>query len=263
MANEEIKSKLEGAKNQLSLAQRTHAQAAKKYEDEKQNHLLYEHPSKEELERLSLEAERAKIAFDQAEESANSLEKDAKALTLSVPVELKGTVLKSFVKSSEIRLDPDKVYPAATPLFVVGDLSTLIVQGTILESDREKIKEGDAAFVHVGRQGTFAAKVTNLSLIPSEGGRYDVRLDFDKPPSGVNEGLTVDFRIVIQKKSNVLAVPVEYVEAEAGRHWVQRVEKESVTRVPVQVGISSDSFYEVTAGLKEGDVIRWHPGGKE
>jgi multidrug efflux pump subunit AcrA (membrane-fusion protein) len=90
-----------------------------------------------------------------------------------------------------------------------------------------------------------------------------VRLDFDKPPSGVNEGLTVDVRIVIQKKSNVLAVPVEYVEAEAGRHWVQRVEKESVTRVPVQVGISSDSFYEVTAGLKEGDVIRWHPGAKE
>jgi HlyD family secretion protein len=263
MANEEIENKLEGAKSQLSLAQRTHAQAAKKYEDEKQNRLLYEQPSKEELERLSIEAERAKVALDQATESVNSLEKDVKALTLSVPAELKGTVLKSFIKSSEIRLDPDKVYPAATPLFVLGDLSSLIVQGTILESDREKIKEGDPASVHLGRQGTFAAKVTNLSLIPSEGGRYDVRLDFDKPPSGANEGLTVDFRIVVQKKSNVLAVPVEYVEAEAGRHWVQRVEEESVTRVPVQVGISSDSFYEVTAGLKEGDVIRWRPGGKE
>lgn len=263
MANEEIESKLDGAKQQLGLAQRTHAQAAKKYEDERQNHLQYGQPSKEELERLSIETERAKIALDQAADAVNSLEKDARALTLSVPAELNGTILKSFVKSSEIQLDPDKVYPAATPLFVVGDLSSLIVQGTILESDREKIKEGDPAFVHIGRQGTFPAKVTNVSLIPSEGGRYDVRLEFDKPPVGVNEGQTVDLRIVVQKKSSVLVIPVEYVKGEAGRHWVERVEKTNVTRVPVQVGISSDSFYEVTAGLKEGEVIRWHPGGKE
>lgn len=263
MANEEIESKLDAAKQQLGLAQRTHAQAAKKYEDERQNHLQYGQPSKEELERLSLEAERAKIALDQAADAVNSLEKDGKALTILVPAELKGTVLKSFVKSSETQLDPDRLYPASTPLFVVGDLSSLIVQGTILESDREKIKEGDPAVVHVGRQGTFTAKVTNVSLIPSEGGRYDVRLDFDKPPSGLNEGMTSDFRIVVQKKSNVLGIPVEYVQVEAGRHWVQRVEKEHVTRVPVRIGISSDSFYEVTTGLREGDVIRWQPGEKE
>ena len=263
MANEEIQSKLDAAKQQLGLAQRTYAQAAKKYEDESQNHLRYGQPSKEELERLSLEAERAKIALDQAADAVNSLEKDAKALTIAVPAELKGTVLKSFVRSNEIRLDPDRVYPAATPLFVVGDLSSLLVQGTVLESDREKIQENDPAVVHIGRQGAFGAKVTSVSLIPSEGGRYDVRLEFDKPPVGVNEGLTVDFRIIMQKRPSVLAVPVEYVEVEGGRHWVQRADRERITRIPIQVGISSDSFYEVTAGLKEGDVIRWHPGWKE
>jgi len=90
-----------------------------------------------------------------------------------------------------------------------------------------------------------------------------MHLDFQTPPADVNEGLTVDFRIIVGKKSNVLGVPVEYVEVKEGRHWVKRVEGGKVTRIPVQVGVSSDSLYEVTRGLKEGDVVRWDAGAEE
>jgi multidrug efflux pump subunit AcrA (membrane-fusion protein) len=79
----------------------------------------------------------------------------------------------------------------------------------------------------------------------------------------VNEGLTVDFRIIVEKKENVLAIPVEYVEVEEGRYWVKRVDGQTVSRVPIKVGISSHSFYEVKAGLQEGNTIQWDAGGEE
>ncbi len=239
--------------NDFKAAQKDFEFAKKEYDDSKRSHAQGGPPSKWELDKMAWELEKKEKALE-------ILREKVEALTVTVPPELSGTALKSYLKQSDINLDPDKVYPEGTPLFVIGDLSTLAVYGTILESDVDKVKQGDAAVVHLGKKGRLPAKVTYLSLIPSaasEGGRYDIHLEFEKPPSGINEGLTVSFRTIVEKKSNVLAVPVEYVEFTGGRHWVKKVVGEKVTRVPIEVGISSDSLYEVRRGLKEGDVIRW------
>jgi RND family efflux transporter MFP subunit len=259
--NEQIENELKNARTNLERAQWEYDRALADYQDKEESYEKHKDVPKKELEKLAEELKWKKWEVDQKQTLVDECETKSQNLTVTSP--LKGTVLKSHLKRSEIKLDPDRIYSDGTPLFVVGDLSTLAVEGAILESDRDKIEEGDSAIVHMGRKGNLPAKVTSLSLIPSEGGRYDIHLDFDNPPSGVNEGLTVDFRIVVEKKANVLAVPVEYVQIEGGRHWVQQVTGQKVGRVPIEVGISSDSLYEVKQGLAEGDVIRWDRGAAE
>ncbi len=260
-ANQQIENDLEKAKKSLEQAQWEYNRALEDYRDKEESYQKHKDIPKRELEKLAEELKWKKWDLDQKQTAVDDWEKKAEALVIASP--LAGTVLKAHLKKSDVKLDPDRMYPEGTPLCVVGDLSTLAVDGAILESDRDKIEEGDSAIVHMGKKGRHSATVTSVSLIPSEGGRYDVHLEFDTPPSGVNEGLSADFRIIVKKKEDVLALPVEYVEVQGGQHWVQRVEGPRVTRVPIQVGISSDSFYEVTQGLQEGDIIRWARGGTD
>jgi RND family efflux transporter MFP subunit len=243
--------------NELAKAQKDYQFANDEYQDKKRTHEQGLPPSESELKKLEWELEQKQIDL-------KPLDEKVKALTLASP--LTGTVLKSYLKKNEISLDPEKVYPEGTPLFVIGDLSSLAVSGTILESDVGKVKEGFAAVVQCGKKGWLPAKVTRIDLIPtasSEGGRYGIHLDFAATPSEMNEGVTVDFRIIVGKKSNVIAVPVEYVEAKEGRHWVKKIKGEKKIRVPIEVGISSDAFYEVTKGLKEGDIVVWEAATEE
>ncbi|NQT83234.1 efflux RND transporter periplasmic adaptor subunit [bacterium] len=250
--------------DECTIAQHDYTDAEEEYENKKRTHEEHGVPSEKELQRLDRDLQRKKLVLQKAEEAVETLKEKIGYLTVKCP--LAGTVLRSHLKRSELNLDPERTYPEGTPLFVVGDLTSLAVYGTILESDRSKVEQGDEAVVQCGKKGWLPAKVTRLSLIPSaasEGGRYEIQLDFDDPPSGLNEGLTVDFRVIVEKRGNILAVPVEYVKPDRGRHWVKKVAGDKVSRVEIEVGISSAAFYEVRRGLKEGDTILWDAEGKE
>ena len=264
ITNQEFEGQLSYARTTYETADYRYKEDQRDYEYKKQTSVKLKTPTEKELERLKNELREKEAELKKKQQALEELEKKLEALTVKSP--LTGTVLKSHLKPADMELDPDRTYPEGTPLFEVGDLTSLRAYGTILESDRSKVNQGDPAMVRCGKEGWLPANVTRLDLIPSaasEGGRYEIELDLDAPPSGLNEGLTVDFRIVVQKKSNVLAVPVEYVEVEDGRHWVNRKEGDKITRVPIDVGISSHSLYEVKQGLKEGDTIRWEAGAKE
>jgi len=263
ITNEQFEDGLREAEKRHEIEQFRFNDAREDYEFKERTHKEHNDPSEKELKRLQTELQSKELDLQKAKDAVDTLQEKVRYLTVKSP--LAGTVLKSHLKRSELKLDPERLYPEGTPLFVVGDLTSLAVYGTILESDRSNVEQGDAAMVHCGKKGWLPAKVTRLSLIPSaasEGGRYEIDLDFENAPSGLNEGLTVNFRVIVAKRSKVLAVPVEFVTPEGGRRWVNRVVGEKVERVPIEVGISSDGFYEVKRGVKEGDTLRWDARGK-
>jgi len=264
IANEQVEEELRQQEKEYTLTQLDYTAAQEEYQDKKKMYEVHKSPSEVELKRLERELERKKLALEKVEKALETLREKVGFLTVKSP--LAGTVLKTNLKASEISLDPDRLYAEGTLLFVVGDLSSLTVYGTILESDRSKVEAGKPAVVQCGKKGWLPAKVSYLSLIPSaasEGGRYEIHLEFENPQPDLKEGQLVDFRIIVEKKSDVLAVPVQYVKAEGGRHWVKRVEGKKVTRIPIEVGISSYSLYEVKSGLKKGDIIQWDAEGKD
>jgi HlyD family secretion protein len=66
---------------------------------------------------------------------------------------------------------------------------------------------------------------------------------------------TVDVRILLNMRQNVLTVPRGAVEIEGSRRYVYRVESERLHRAEIKVGIANATEYEVLSGLKEGDTV--------
>jgi multidrug efflux pump subunit AcrA (membrane-fusion protein) len=234
------------------------------------------------------DAELAKDAYDEALEAVTDADvQQAEEKLAQAKLELKrlqdeaggrevcspiaGTVLSVAVEPEALAVDPDKEYPKDTPLFVVADLTSLLVRGRIYQGDgakltRARIDDPDLpeaqrikARVQAGQ--TLEGYLTNLSRTPQESAsgarQYEVKISFPTPPQGVTDGLQVSFDIITARVAGVLVVPVRCIELEGDRAYVRKLVGGKPVRTPVQVGPSDNNNYEVRAGLSEGDVVVW------
>jgi HlyD family secretion protein len=67
--------------------------------------------------------------------------------------------------------------------------------------------------------------------------------------------ITVDVRILLRERPNVLVVPRGAVSIDGNRHFVFVVEDNRLHRREITVGIASPVSYEVVDGLAEGDLV--------
>lgn len=221
----------------------------------------YEEAKKEVSEADVQEAEE-KVA--QAKAELEKLEEQADGRQVRSPIA--GTVLKVMIEPEAIAVEPDKVYPKDTPLFVVADLDSILVRGQVYQNDGEKLERdriaaGEyAAKVHLsGRERVLDGTLTYLSrtLIESSTGvnQFEVKIEFAAPPAGLTAGLQVAFDVTVERIENVPVVPVRFVELRGPKAYVQK----AGGREPVEVrlGASDNNHYQVLGGLSEGDVIVW------
>ena len=202
----------------------------------------------------------AESQLNQTRVKLKNLEQKLKAQQVRSPVT--GTVLKKFIYPELVRLNPDNIYSAGTELFIIGDLTTLMVKGSVFESDIRQLKTGQRVRIILNPTIDDWAwgKLDRISLTPSggaEGGKFDVEITFENTPSNTNEGLRVDFQIIVREEKEVLAVPVEFVKKDRGGHFVFLEKNGGPARHKVEVGISDDNFYEITSGLDLGDKVVW------
>jgi HlyD family secretion protein len=66
---------------------------------------------------------------------------------------------------------------------------------------------------------------------------------------------TVNIRIQLKDRKNVLAVPRAAIEVTGGRRYVYIVDGNRLRRKEVKVGISNDTQFEITGGLNENDEV--------
>ena len=69
-------------------------------------------------------------------------------------------------------------------------------------------------------------------------------------------GMYADAVLTLQKKSNVLAIPLQAINQESERMTVYAVTPDNRIEVrPVQLGMQSSNAAEVLSGLKEGETV--------
>jgi multidrug efflux pump subunit AcrA (membrane-fusion protein) len=66
---------------------------------------------------------------------------------------------------------------------------------------------------------------------------------------------TVDVRINVSERPNVLVVPRGAVYIEGNKRFVFRVENDRLYRRYITVGVANPTLIEVVSGLSEGDVV--------
>jgi HlyD family secretion protein len=61
--------------------------------------------------------------------------------------------------------------------------------------------------------------------------------------------------IELERRDNVLLIPVDAVQTIDGEKYVQVVSGETTTQVPVTLGLVNEEYAEVTDGLSAGDQV--------
>lgn len=87
------------------------------------------------------------------------------------------------------------------------------------------------------------------------------KVKINNPDESVIIGIDVDIDIELDSVDNAVVVPIESVETDDTGSYIYMFneKKSTVTRVPVQLGLSTDTQYQVVSGCTAGDKIVQNP----
>jgi HlyD family secretion protein len=150
---------------------------------------------------------------------------------------------------------------AANPFMVLANTTTLVLHGTLGESEVAKVKLGLVANVTVDAVGTGArmtGRVTSLdpvATIQSGVPVYGVDVTIDLPNSLVKAGMTGTATVIIASKQGVLTVPNLAIRTAAGRRYLQVLKDGKAVDTEATFGLANETTTEVTSGVEEGDLV--------
>jgi HlyD family secretion protein len=103
----------------------------------------------------------------------------------------------------------------------------------------------------------FGATVSYLApAVDAQRGTVEVRLAVPSPPAYLRTSMTVSVEVEVRRRANVLTLPPDAVrDAATPRPWVMVVEGDVARRRDVQLGAVGGDRVEVTAGVREDDVV--------
>lgn len=188
----------------------------------------------------------AEIALEQARENAA-------ARTVTAPIS--GVITALSVENG------DTIGGAgSTAALVITNPHVYQAAITLAESDISQVKVGQKALLTFDALSDFTqtGQVTQVDLIgTNESGvvSYSVVITPDVMDGAVRGGMTVSVSIITAVAENVLAVPSSAVKSSVRGKYVQVLENGQPVNVEVEVGISNDSYTEITSGLTEGQEI--------
>jgi len=150
---------------------------------------------------------------------------------------------------------------AANPFMVLANTTSLVLHGTIGESDVAKVKLGLVANVAVdavtsaGRMTGRVTSVDPVATIQSGVPVYGVDVTIDLPNAQVKPGMTGTATVVIASRQGVLTVPNLAIRATSGRRYLQVLKDGEAVDTDVVFGIANDTTTEVVSGVAEGDLV--------
>lgn len=201
---------------------------------------------------LEKELALAELALEEAQASLDQA-------TVTAP--FSGTVLAVAVK-------PGEVVGALSALVRIADLEALEIQARIDEVDVGQVAAGQPVTVTLdaypgrplrGVVGEIAPAVT----VESGSAFYRARIMLERavPPEPATApitlrlGMAASLTIVTVERDDALLLPRRAVERVGGGFYVTALRAGRRERVRVTLGIGDEQFYEVLAGLAEGDAV--------
>lgn len=197
------------------------------------------------------------------------LERNIAACTIKAPKP--GVVVYANSEQSRSgnrdRIEPGVEVRYRQNLVLLPDLTKMEVDVDIHESEIRNLRVGQPAAVQIDafKDKVFKGRVTYVAPVPSPGEwpREDVRFyravvvitDELDATSGVRPGLTAKVAIEVDRRDDVLALPVAAVFGVGEEQRVQLMTRDGVRETPVLVGISNDKVVEICDGLNEGDRV--------
>jgi multidrug efflux pump subunit AcrA (membrane-fusion protein) len=204
-------------------------------------------------EKLTLaEVQKARVSVEDARERLADTE-------LRAPVT--GILLKKLVEEGQIVASGISATTGGTSIAIVADVSHLMVEANIDETDISKVKLGQPVEISLasGSKERFKGKVDLIlprGEIDSNVIVFKARIGIEGDIFGrVLAGMTASVDIRVGERKGVLLVPSEAVRVESNGTFVNVPDGESTKPVAVKVGLDNGVKAEILEGLAEGDEV--------
>jgi multidrug efflux pump subunit AcrA (membrane-fusion protein) len=153
-------------------------------------------------------------------------------------------------------------------IFSLPDISKMQVNVKVHESHIYQVKRTMKATIRVdafsgeplqGEVVDVAALPDSANFFTSDIKVYTTKVRIDNPLAALRPGMNAEVKIMVDEKANVLSVPVVAVLQFDGKDHVTRRVEDRFVQEEVELGISNESFVEVTKGVKANDIIAMDP----
>lgn len=170
----------------------------------------------------------------------------------------------------EVKQKPGDAVSSGAAVVTVLDLSAVRIVARVPDVDVARLKAGQEARVAFDAFRGLAPVACKLGDIPLYGKYeqgatfFDVPVAFEAAEIPLQVGMTANIFIPLERKENVLLIPVAALQSDGQESFVWLVQGQKVARRNVRLGIVDGVMAEVLEGLRQGDVVRMPlqgPGG--
>lgn len=224
-----------------------------------------------EIEMRQLELKQARASERQAVSNYQNLMIQLAETDVRAPI--RGVVTRRYREVGELVMSGTTGFGEGTPILQVADLSQMRVRLNLNELDVAKVRVGmpveitvdalpDRKFKGVVRKIAPAAQNsgqnTALGVV-----KFAVEVYLNQTDDALRPGMTARCRIFVQRKTNVLRLPLEAIGKEDNREYVLRIVpnqtepdgKPKTEKVFVKIGLRNASHAEILEGLREGEKV--------
>ena len=155
-------------------------------------------------------------------------------------------------------------YDSFIATFSLGKADILDVQvgkAATIESLGQEY-EGEVTFISPVAGGGSGLDITSMfgSMTGTASGGSNTipaQVLIKNPDERIIIGIDVNIDIIVDTVDNAVVVPIEAVETSSAGNFIYKFDEESntVSRVEVEIGLASDTQYQIVSGLSEGDKI--------
>ena len=238
--------------------------------------------SDQELEAVQASYEIANSQLEQAKANLDSRKDELDKARIMSPQD--GIVTRIYKEVGEMAVGG---MFQADNLMIIADLSRMEVIIDVNENDVVSVSIGDTTEIEIDAFTDtlfygVVSEIAHMSEVAGMGSQqqvtnFQVKVRMLNVPKGTRPGMSATADIITEKKENILSIPIQSLtarkdsdemvflvsdkmlakEGDESKSSDKKVKKgmKFVHSIPVKVGISSETHYEIKSGIREGDRI--------
>ncbi len=144
----------------------------------------------------------------------------------------------------------------------IADMEALVVAVQFDSSDLTSLTPGMETVVSINTAGDHPGSVRSLPVSTAQSNNDEdsldsyVLIDLPKLPEGVTHGTPLSASVIVERRENVLSIPVAALRTQNSRNYVLVSNADgSKGEVDVEIGVQTSTDVEIIKGLEEGQKV--------
>ena len=232
--------------------------------------------SKQDFENSELSLNQSKENYEQAQDDYQIIKQGSlsggSSANTTIVAQIPGTILEIPVREGDQVIQSNN-FNAGTTIATVADMSQMIFEGKVDESEVGKLEEGKDIIVVLGaiNEKEFPAVLTFVAPkgIEQNGAvQFTIKADVDIDSSTrIRAGYSANAEIELESKDSVLVIKEALLQFNriTEKPFVELLKENGRFQTKnIEIGISDGINVEIIEGIKEGDEIKiWNKASEE